>query len=175
VLPFQWSCAVADANSDITQHSFLADPQGLNPRRAFAQTLLDLLGDSGPILAYNAGFERGRIRDLAQHLSDLAPALEALLPRIVDLFQIARSCYYHPVMAGSWSFKSISRAIAPDLQVDSVVLDDGTSASANATFTSTLERGLSTITRAQLRAALQAHGQRQTEVLQRMVGLFVGE
>jgi hypothetical protein len=174
VLPFQWSCDVQDADGQFTQHGFLAEAQGPDPRRAFAQTLLALLGDSGPVLAYNAGFERGRIRELALHLSDLAPALEALLPRIADLFQIARGHYYHPEMAGSWSFKSIARAVAPEVQLEPFAPDGSHTESAHATFSRALQRGLDAATRAQLRAALQTHGQRQTEVLRRMVALFEG-
>ena len=56
--------------------------------------------------------ERNRIRELAQWFDDLAPALESILPRIVDLFQFARGHYYHPVMAGSWSFRAMARAVA---------------------------------------------------------------
>jgi len=174
VLPFQWSCDVQDADGQFTQHGFLAEAHGPDPRRAFAQTLLELLGDSGPVLAYNAGFERGRIRELALQLSDLAPALEALLPRIVDLFQIARGHYYHPVMAGSWSFKSIARAVAPEIQMELLAPDGSHPESAHATFSRTLQRGLNATTRAQLRTALQTHGQHQTEVLRRMVALFEG-
>lgn len=168
VLPFQWTCDVQSAAGDCARHGFLADADG-DPRRAFAQTLLQALGGNGPVFAYNAGFERNRIRELAQHFDDLAPALEAVLPRIVDLFQLARTHYYHPAMAGSWSFKSISRAVAPDLPVD---MDGADSPSAQATFARSLQRGLDAQTRQQLRAALQTHGQRQTEVLRRMAALF---
>ncbi|MDO8773575.1 MAG: DUF2779 domain-containing protein [Burkholderiaceae bacterium] len=170
VLPFQWTCDVQSADGQLVRHGFLADAEGGDPRRVFALTLLQALGTSGPVFAYNAGFERNRIRDLAQLFDDLAPALEAVLPRIVDLFQLARAHYYHPVMAGSWSFKSISRAVAPELQVEG--LDRAGSPSTQATFARSLQRGLDALTRQQLRAALQAHGQRQTEVLRRMEALF---
>ncbi|MDO8251093.1 MAG: DUF2779 domain-containing protein [Rhodoferax sp.] len=173
VLPFQWTCDVQSAAGDCARHGFLADAEG-DPRRAFAQTLLQVLGSSGPVFAYNAGFERNRIRELAQHLDDLAPVLEAVLPRIVDLFQIARAHFYHPAMAGSWSFKSISRAVAPELQVAVDGLDGAGSPSAQAVFARSLQRGLDALTRQQLRAALQTHGQRQTEVLRRMLALFDG-
>ena len=170
VLPYQWNCDVQSADGQLTRHGFLADAQGGDPRRAFADTLLQVLGTTGAILAYNAGFERNRIRDLAERLDDLAPALEALLPRIVDLFQIARAHYYHPVMAGSWSFKSISRAVAPDLPADRD--GDGETASAQATFARSLQRDLDAPTRQHLRATLQAHGQRQTEVVRRLAALL---
>lgn len=168
-LPYQWSCDVQTADGQLTRHAFLADAQG-DPRRAFAESLSQVLGSAGAVFVYNAGFERNRIRDLAQLFDDLAPALEALLPRIVDLFQMARAHYYHPAMAGSWSFKSICRAVAPELQLD--VPDPALLPSPQAAFAHSLGPKLDAATRAQLREALQAHGQRQTEALRRMVALF---
>jgi hypothetical protein len=179
VLPFQWSCDVQGADGQRLQYSFLADAQGGDPRRAFAQTLLQALGDSGAVLAYNAGFEGNRIRELARQFDDLAPALQAILPRIVDLFQMARAHYYHPVMAGSWSFKSISRAAAPDMALGiEGDFTDGKSVgelSAQAAFAWSLQRGLADVTGQQLRAALLAHGQRQTEVLRRLAALLAAK
>jgi len=171
VLPFQWTCDVQTAHGQLVCHGFLAEAEG-DPRRAFTQTLLQALGSAGPVFAYNAGFERNRLRELAQHFDDLAPALDAVIARIVDLFQLARAHYYHPAMAGSWSFKSISRAVAPDLSVALVGLARDASPSAPVVFARSLQRGLDAQTRQQLRAALQADGQRQTEVLRRLLALF---
>ncbi len=151
------------------QHGFLADAKG-DPRRAFAVTLLQVLGSSGPVFACNAGFERSRIRELALQFEDLTPTLEDVLARIVDLFQIARAHYYHPVMGGSWSFKSLGRAVAPELLLNE--LDSVQAGSAQAAFARSLQPGLAHVTRQRLRAALQAHGQGQTEVLRRMLALF---
>ncbi len=171
VVPFQWTCDVQDAAGELVRHGFLADAEG-DPRRAFALTLLQALGRSGPVFAYNAGFERNRLRELAQQFDDLAPALDAVLARIVDLFQIARGHYYHPAMAGSWSFKSIARAIAPGLLGDEWA--DVQAPTPQAAFARSLHRGLDGAARQPLRLALQAHGQRQTEVLRRMLALFDG-
>jgi len=170
ILPFQWTCDVQCVDGQLAHHGFLADEQG-DPRRAFAHSLLQVLGSRGPIFAYNAGFERNRLRELAQHLDDLAPALEAVVERIVDLFQLARAHYYHPVMAGSWSFKSISRAVAPQVPVE---FHHAQAVTARTAFALSFKRGLEVVTRQQLRAELQAHGLRETEVLRRMAALFDG-
>jgi hypothetical protein len=174
-LPFQWSCAVQAADGAWSEHHFLAEAQGGDPRRAFAESLLQVLGEQGAVLTYNAGFERNRIRELAQWFDDLAPALEALLPRFVDLFQVARGHCYHPVMAGSWSFRSMARAVAPGLAMD-IVLDPALGAdagrSARAVFALMQKPGQSAAVRAACRAALQAHGQRETAVLRRLLALF---
>lgn len=174
-LPFQWSCAVQGADGVWSGHHFLADARGGDPRRAFAQSLLQVLGEEGAVLAYNAGFERNRIRELAQWFEDLAPALNALLPRIVDLFQVARAHYYHPVMAGSWSFQSMARAVAPDVALDIAFdpeLGVGGADSAQAVFALMHTPGQSVAVREACRAALQLHGQRETAVLRRLLALF---
>jgi hypothetical protein len=169
VLPFQWTCDVEAAPGERVRHAFLADRHG-DPRRLFAQTLLQTLGRSGPVFAYNAGFERNRIRELAQHFEDLGDALEALLPRVVDLFQIARTHYYHPAMRGSWSFRSVFRAIAPEL--DATRFDCAGETSSQAAFARSLQPALDAATREQLRQALRLHGERQIAALHRMVTLF---
>lgn len=172
VMPFQWRCAIEDPPGVVREESFLAGAeQGSgDPRRAFATTLLQALGHHGVVFAYNAGFERNRLRELAVLFDDLAAALEALLPRIVDLFQVARAHYYHPAMAGSWSFKSVFRALAPDLRVDT--FEGAGAPSVPAAFTRSLQRGVPAETARVLRQALQDHALRETTALRRMVALF---
>lgn len=173
VLPFQWSCDTMAAPGQAPQpRGFLAGASG-DPRRAFAQSLLQALGTGradGSVLAYNAGFERNRLRELASQFEDLGPALLALAERIVDLFQIARAHYYHPAMAGSWSAKSVFAAIAPDLGAQHFD-GDGLHTPLEA-FARSLQPGLPAPELQRLRTALQAHGQRQTAALRRMVALF---
>ena len=79
-----------------------------------------------------------------------------------------------PAMAGSWSFKSIRRAVAPDLSVELAGLERNTSPSAQAVFARSLQRGLDAQTGQQLRVALQADGQHQTDVLRRLLALLNG-
>ena len=88
-----------------------------------AQSLIDQCGDEGPVFAYNASFETARIRELAGRFLDLAPALNSIIERIVDLLPIARHRYYHPSQQGSWSIKAVLPAICPELsyaQLDDV-------------------------------------------------------
>ncbi|WP_374407138.1 DUF2779 domain-containing protein [Hydrogenophaga sp.] len=174
-LPFQWSCAREEADGRWSDHHFLAAGQGSDPRRAFAETLLQVLGTQGAVLAYNAGFERNRLRELAQWFDDLAPALDALQTRIVDLFQVAREHYYHPAMAGSWSLRAIARAVAPGVDMD-VTLDPALGAKVGRTAQSVyalMEKPGQTLpVRHACREALQAHGRRETEVLRELVGVM---
>jgi len=171
VLPFQWSLTVQAAPGAPLQHQhFLARPQDGDPRRAFATRLLAAVGTQGPLLAYNAGFERNRLRELAMALDDLAAPLEALQARIVDLFQLARGHLYHPAMAGSWSARSVFDAIAPELHCGQFEVDG--CHSPLAAFALSLRRHLDPATAQALQAALVDHGQRLTLALLRLSELL---
>lgn len=121
-LPFQWSCHVEHADGTLAHREFL-DTSGKSPLRAFAESLIEAVGDSGPILVYSIGFERSRTLELAVRFPDLAKRLDAIASRMFDLLPIARQHYYHPAMKGSWSIKAVLPTIAPDLdykQLDEV-------------------------------------------------------
>jgi hypothetical protein len=169
ILPFQWTCDIEQTPGHVQHRHFLAT-HGSDPRRAFALTLLLALGERGTIFAYNAGFEINRIRELAVLLEDHAAALLALIPRIVDLFHVARGHYYHPEMAGSWSFKSISRAVAPDVQAD--VFEWRGLDTPQAAFAACAFEAPGGQVQQSCQAALLAHGRQETAVLRRMVALF---
>jgi Domain of unknown function(DUF2779) len=175
ILPFQWVCDVEPQAGQLTRHAFLADKEG-DPRRAFAESLLAVLGSGdqagGPIFAYNAGFERNRLREMARLFEDLTFALGQLQARIVDLFQLGRAHYYHPAMCGSWSFKSVCRAVAPDVPTQSFNWHGVTQP--QVAFALSQQEGLDATERQQLREALIAQGQCETQALRRMVALFEG-
>ncbi len=64
-IPMQWSCHRQDVDGSLAQMPpFLATGDG-DPRRPFAVALIAAIGADGPILVYNATFERGVILELA--------------------------------------------------------------------------------------------------------------
>src|SRR5690606_21545282 len=105
------------AGRNLTESRFI-DLSGEDPSQAFAVALLDACGESGTIFVYNAAYERTRITELAERFPLLAPRLEALAERIVDLLPITREHYYHPDQQGSWSLKAILPTIVPHLAHD---------------------------------------------------------
>lgn len=118
-IPFQWSCHIEPqdstlAPSELPHRSFL-DLSGDDPSHSFIQSLLETVGDDGPILVYNQSFEKRILRDLVQRLPDYASQIEAVISRVVDLLPITVAHYYHPAMRGSWSIKSVLPTLAPEL------------------------------------------------------------
>ena len=73
------------------------------------------IGDQGVLIAYNAGFERRVIRELAAMYPDLADTLLDMNERFFDLLPVTRAAYYHPSQMGSWSIKAVLPALVPEL------------------------------------------------------------
>lgn len=121
-IPFQFSLHRLSRTGKLEQQAFL-DLSGDDPSRAFAETLIDMCGERGPIFVYSAAFETSRIRDLAERFPRLRKSLLVLNDRVVDLLPVAREHYYHPSQHGSWSIKKVLPAVCPDLdyqQLDGV-------------------------------------------------------
>jgi hypothetical protein len=113
-LPFQFSLHVVQADGSMEHAGFL-DLTGNDPSQPCAAELIRLSGGNGPVFAYNAGFEAGVIRRLAERFPEHAAGFLAITDRIVDLLPIARRHYYHPSQHGSWSLKAVLPAAVPDL------------------------------------------------------------
>ena len=168
---FQWSCHIEATDRSLTQAAFLADGNG-DPRRAFAESMLAALGTAGPVIVYNAGFERGRIQELARDFPDLAPALEDIIARIFDLLPLARANYYHPDMQGSWSIKAVLPTIAPDLAYDDLEVAHG--GAAQEAFGEIMHPDTTPERRRQLREALLQYCERDTLAMVRIAHHFEG-
>ena len=130
-IPFQFSLHILDEGGDLKHEGFL-DLSGNDPSREFALSLIDLCGDHGPVFVYNAGFETMVMNNLAARFPELAPGLEAVIGRVVDLLPVARTRYYHPSQHGSWSIKAVLPAAIPELSYNQLegVQDGGMAVSA---------------------------------------------
>ena len=113
-LPFQWSCHIK-TSTDTLEHLDFLDTSGRDPRRAFAEALLEACGEWGPIIVYNQSFEKRIIRELAETFTDLQDRLLALNARVFDLLPVVKQNYYHPDMKGSWSIKNVLPCLVPEL------------------------------------------------------------
>jgi hypothetical protein len=70
------------------------------------------LPETGSVVAYNAGFETGRLKECCELLPEYKPWLRKVTPRIVDLLLPFRGFrYHHPNQNGSNSMKSVLPAL----------------------------------------------------------------
>jgi len=100
-----------------------------DPRRRFAESLLEAIPGDAPILIYSS-YESGVITELEEAFPDLAPVLIRLRSRMRDLLPVVRDNIAHPKFFGSYSIKVVAPILAPELQYDDLVVTDGTAASA---------------------------------------------
>ena len=171
-VPFQWSCHIEHAPGQLLKPEMFLDVSGDDPRRAFAESLINALGEDGPVLVYNKVFEQARITDLAKMFADLSPELLAINERVVDLLPMARKYYYHPKMMGSWSIKAVLPTIAPDLSYDELVVGNG--GDAQGAYSEIIHPETSEERRFELTAGLREYCALDTWAMVRLAWYFEG-
>lgn len=173
-LPFQWSVHVDDGAADESSgglaHAAYLSLSGEPPMRACAEALLETLGERGPILVYS-GYERRVLGELATRYPDLAPALDSLRERLVDLLPAVKTHYYHPDMRGSWSLKSVLPTVAPDLDYGGLG-EVRNGAAAQAAYLEAIAPTTPVERRERLRHALLEYCRYDTLALVRLVDFF---
>ena len=170
-IPFQWSCHIEHTDGSLTHKEFL-DISGDDPRRAFAESLIETLNNAGPIIVYNAPFEGSRMKELAEAFPDLAPALLAAVDRLFDLLPLARNHYYHPDMKGSWSIKAVLPTIAPELDYANLTVSHG--GMAQDAYLDLIGNDLSGAEKTELRKALLAYCEQDTLAMVKVLENFRG-
>lgn len=169
---FQFSLHTLSATGKLSHAGFL-DLSGTDPAESLADALILHCGDHGPVFAYNAGFERGRIAALADRFIDKSAALWAIHARMVDLMPIAKNYYYHPSQQGSWSLKKILPAVVPELSYDALdgVADGGM---AMAVYHEAIHADTSAGRKAQIEQQLLVYCKLDTYALVRFWQVFAG-
>ncbi|RLA74149.1 MAG: DUF2779 domain-containing protein [Epsilonproteobacteria bacterium] len=113
-MPFQYSLHILQEDGSCEHKEFLCGEYS-DPRSELIDNMLLDISSSGTIVAYNQGFEKRIIRELAKHDKARATQLLSLNDRFVDLIKPFRSRgYYHPAFNGSFSIKSVLPAMFPD-------------------------------------------------------------
>ena len=123
---FQFSLHVQDAPGARPAHFEYLPKDTADPRPALLASLLELLGDEGTILAYNAPFEKGRLQDLAEAFPRQRQAIAAVLRRFQDLITPFKNGWLvHPAFEGSTSIKAVLPALVPSMSYDGMAVADG--------------------------------------------------
>jgi hypothetical protein len=111
-MPFQFSLHVVESEgSEPVHHSFLAEEKE-DPRPQILHELQSLLGSAGSIIAYNAGFEEGVLKELVEAFPEYTHWLEGILMRMVDLlFPFTNFHYYNASQKDTASLKKVLPAV----------------------------------------------------------------
>ncbi|MCH8970358.1 MAG: DUF2779 domain-containing protein, partial [Planctomycetes bacterium] len=126
-VPAQFSCHVVSRTGAITHHAWLADGPG-DPRPEIAARVVEACRDVEVVVAYNAPFEAGVLRDLADSVPEHATPLADIEARLVDALPLVRDHVYHPAFGGSFSLKAVLPALVPGMTYDTLDIADGRAA-----------------------------------------------
>lgn len=125
-IPVQYSAHREEAAG--THHRAFLAPDGADPRRALAESLIDWCGEGGSVVTYHSSFEKGRLKELAAALPDLEAGLMGIHERVVDLEPMVAHHVYHPDFRGSFSLKVVLPTLCPELTYHDLVIRDGSTA-----------------------------------------------
>ena len=124
-IPFQFSLHIQRKNgADLSHHEFLHKDLS-DPRRAFAENLIQLCKKRGSIIVYNQTYEKTRNKELADLFPDLSEQLLAINNRMIDLLVPFKKLWlYHPSQHGSASIKAVLPAFT-DLSYEDLEIGNG--------------------------------------------------
>ena len=114
-------------NGEFEHYEYLSTGKQ-DPRIGCVAALLKYIGKSGTILAHNAAFEKGRIKEMARDLPMPEKDAQRLLDmesRFMDTGDPFKADYLHPKMHGSWSIKKVLPALVPDMTYEGMAVANG--------------------------------------------------
>ncbi len=129
-VPFQFSLhVIREAGGELEHHEFLADGSE-NPQKEFIERLLSVIPRDACILAWNKGFEVGRLREVAATFPEKKGDIDGLIENTCDLMTpFKNKSIYHWRFNGSYSIKDVLPALVPELSYDTLDISDGEAAS----------------------------------------------
>jgi hypothetical protein len=129
-LVFQYSLHIERENGQLVHLEYLAEVNGEDPRIKFIEQLISDCGESGDVLVYNIGFERGKLFDLIEYSPKHKIPILKIIDRLKDLMVPFRDrMYYSPEMQGSYSIKKVLPALVPELSYKDLNIQEGGTAS----------------------------------------------
>lgn len=126
-IPFQWSDHILLGDGTLKHGAYLCD-EDKDPRKEFARTLLEALGERGTIFTYTT-YENRVINELAEHLPQYRDQLLLTLNRFKDLQALIKRYFYHPGFYGSFSLKSVLPALVANMNYGDLAIQEGSQAS----------------------------------------------
>jgi hypothetical protein len=165
----QWSCHIERVPREFRHEEFL-DLSGEPPMRALALSLIETLGDAGPVLMWS-NYEKQVIDNLVELLPDLGEPLQAIIDRLYDMQPVVKRNYYHPDMLGSWSIKAVMPTINPDMDYAKLEgIKEGTGASEG--FIEAIQPDTSAERKAELDIQLRRYCRFDTEAMVEILKFF---
>lgn len=122
-IPVQWSNHIELESGEIIHHEFLHS-DSTEPRKRWAEALLESLGERGSIVVYSS-YEEAMIRQVFEAFPEYRQHFSAVIKRLWDLHPIIKQHYYHPKFEGSYSIKSVLPAVVPTMGYEDLEIQEG--------------------------------------------------
>ncbi len=128
-LPFQFSCHIRIGFDAELQHCEYLHMADTDPRESISRALVDLVPETGSVVAYNMGFESAVLKSLAEMFPKFKNRLLNIVNRLVDPLPIFRAHVYDPDFQGSFSIKNVAPALlGKSASYQGMAVGDGTEA-----------------------------------------------
>lgn len=127
MVPVQFSYHERQSDGSYAHQEWLAEGSG-DPRRKCAEELLKATKNAERVGTYT-GYEERCINVLKDAVPDLAPQLDDLISRLVDLKKVLEKNVAHPDFQGSYSIKDVLTPLVPTLSYEGMEVADGMTAS----------------------------------------------
>ncbi len=124
-IPFQFSLHIQKEKGGTLEHIEFLHKEKSDPRRLFAEKLVDSCGKKGSVIVYNQAFEETRNKELANLFPDLNSDILSINARMIDLLKPFRDrVLYNPKQQNSNSIKYVLPAFT-DLSYDDMEIANG--------------------------------------------------
>jgi hypothetical protein len=125
-VPFQFSCHVIDSPGGEPRHFEYLHLETTDPRPPLVKALVEGIGESGSVVAYNISFERTELKKLAGQFPEFEEDLLSIADRLVDPQPILKAHVYDREFRGSFSIKDVAPALlGEDLSYEGFDVGDG--------------------------------------------------
>lgn len=113
------------AGGKVQHFEYLGDAVN-DPREGLIKFMLKHIKAKGSLVAYNATFEKTRIKELARDFPKYAKSLLKLNERMADIMKpFQKRAYIHPKFQGSYSLKKVLPALVPVMTYKGLDIGDG--------------------------------------------------
>lgn len=124
--PFQYSLHIIESPGAKVQHKEYLHGEASDPMPGLLAQLKQDIGDSGTVLAWNMGYEKGCNDRMAALYPDYADFLADLNARIEDLMTpFAKMWFFDKDFFGSASVKNVLPVLVPELSYKELEVDNG--------------------------------------------------
>lgn len=127
--PFQYSLHILESPDAELKHYEYLHTENSNPAAAVVATMKSHFSDTGSVIAWNMGFEKGCNNTLAEFVPEASEFLEDINNRMVDLMvPFSSNWYVDSGFCGSASIKNVLPVLVPELSYKTLGIQEGSAA-----------------------------------------------